>query len=139
MESREVHVSCYPRQINTCMWWGIATNLLEWPLKVFYTYDVSFIRVIKGTNLQGLTTHYMYCMLISIQRISHSVSKVYSQGKKLKLELRQKRKPWQKKETGIIHRLLYLFNISTQLIIHQFKNFTDVKKFSSGHLLAFLM
>ena len=43
---------------------------------IFYTYGVSFIRVIKGTNLQGLTPHYMYCMLILTKRILHSVSKL---------------------------------------------------------------
>ena len=43
---------------------------------IFFTYGVSFIRVIKGTNLQGLTSHYMYCMLILTKRILHSVSKL---------------------------------------------------------------
>ena len=52
-------------------------------IKFFNTYGISFIRVIKGTNLQGLTLHYMYSMLILTLGISHSVSKVYSQGKKL--------------------------------------------------------
>ena len=56
--------------------------------------------------------------------------KVYSQGKKLKLELKTKEKALTKKETGIIHRLS-AFKISAQLIIHRFKNFTDVKKFWS--------
>ena len=63
----------------------------------------------------------MYCMLMSIQRISHSVYKV---------ELKTEEKALTKKETGIIHRLS-AFKISAQLIIHRFKNFTDVKKFWS--------
>ena len=66
--------------------------------------------------IQGLTPHYMYCMLISTQTISHSVSKVHSQGKKLKFELKTAGKA-SAKETGMVHRLAYLKLVPSSLFI----------------------
>ena len=113
VKSREVYVSCYPdNYVMRYCHQSVGVISLS-SLNLWHLFHLGY----KGTNLQGLTPHHMYCMLISIQRISHSVSKVYSQGMKLKLELKTEEKALTKKETGIIQRLS-TFKISAQLIIH---------------------
>ena len=71
-------------------------------------------------------------MLILIQRISHSVSKVYSQRKKLKLfrvkdsrESPDKKGNWNRTQVSV-------FKISAQLIIDRFKNLKMLKNFQAG-------